>query len=79
MNLATRTSDENEGRRARRRRELHQSILETAGVTVECHSAKVPMTLSQESVLALVLREAVTNVVRHAQAKKCRLQLQEVN
>ena len=30
MNLATRTTDENEGRRARRRRELHQSILETA-------------------------------------------------
>ncbi len=30
MNLATRTTDENEGRRARRRRELHQSILATA-------------------------------------------------
>jgi AcrR family transcriptional regulator len=30
MNLATRTTDENEGRRARRRRELHQCILETA-------------------------------------------------
>ena len=30
MNLATRSTDGNEGRRARRRRELHQSILDTA-------------------------------------------------
>ena len=59
--------------------ERSKSTLETAGVAVECHSARVPITPSQESVLALVLREAVTNVVRHAQAKTCRLQLQEVN
>lgn len=59
--------------------ERARSTLETAGVAVECHSAKVATTPAQESVLALVLREAVTNVVRHARAKTCRLQLQEVN
>ena len=59
--------------------ERAKATLETAGVSVECHSAKVAITPEQESVLALVLREAVTNVVRHEQAKKCRLRLQEVN
>jgi len=33
----------------------------------------------EERVLALVLREAVTNIVRHAQAKTCRLRVEEVN
>jgi two-component system, NarL family, sensor histidine kinase DesK len=59
--------------------ERAKSILETAGVSVECHASKLGITPVQESVLALVLREAVTNVVRHAQARKCRLELQQVN
>jgi two-component system sensor histidine kinase DesK len=59
--------------------ERAKSTLETAGVTVECHTADVDVTPAQESVLALALREAITNVVRHAGAKTCRLQLQEVN
>lgn len=59
--------------------ERAKSTLETAGVAVDCHAAKLGITPVQESVLALVLREAVTNVVRHAQAKKCRLELQQVN
>ena len=54
-----------------------KATLETAGVAVEAQSSKVPMTPGQETVLALALREAVTNVVRHAQAKKCRLSLRE--
>jgi two-component system sensor histidine kinase DesK len=33
------------------------------------------MPVAHERVLALVLREAVTNVVRHAQARSCRLTL----
>lgn len=33
------------------------------------------MSAQQESVLALVLREAVTNVVRHAGASVCRVSL----
>ena len=59
--------------------ERARSTLETAGVAVECHAARVGMTSAQESVLALVLREAVTNVVRHARATTCRLQVHEVN
>jgi two-component system sensor histidine kinase DesK len=33
----------------------------------------------QESVLSLVVREAVTNVVRHAQARTCSLRLDQQN
>jgi two-component system, NarL family, sensor histidine kinase DesK len=33
----------------------------------------------QESVLSLAVREAVTNVVRHAQARTCRLRLDQRN
>jgi two-component system sensor histidine kinase DesK len=59
--------------------ERAKSTLETAGVAVEYHSTRVGITPAQESVLALALREAITNVVRHAQAKTCRLQLLQVN
>jgi two-component system, NarL family, sensor histidine kinase DesK len=33
----------------------------------------------QESVLSLAVREGVTNVVRHAQARTCRLRLEQQN
>lgn len=56
--------------------ERAQSTLETAGVAVERTCEPIDMPAAQERVLALVLREAVTNVVRHAQAKRCRLTLQ---
>ncbi len=52
-----------------------RATLETAGVTVECEQSLVTLTATQESVLALAVREAVTNVVRHAQASRCRLEL----
>lgn len=54
--------------------------LETAGLSVQCDAAttmKLPAV--QESVLSLVVREAVTNVVRHAQAHTCRLRLDQQN
>jgi two-component system sensor histidine kinase DesK len=35
--------------------------------------ADTPLTAAEETVLALALREAVTNIVRHARAKTCRL------
>lgn len=57
-----------------------KSTLETAGVTVQCDAAdtmKIPA--MQESVLSLVVREAVTNVVRHAQAHTCSLRLDQQN
>jgi two-component system sensor histidine kinase DesK len=57
-----------------------KSTLETAGLTVQCDAAttlKLPAV--QESVLSLAVREAVTNVVRHAQAHTCRLRLEQQN
>jgi two-component system sensor histidine kinase DesK len=52
-----------------------RATLETAGITVECDQALVSLPATQESVLALAVREAVTNVVRHAHAARCRLEL----
>lgn len=49
--------------------------LETAGVRVDCESVTLPLNSAQESVLALALREAVTNVLRHAEAQHCRVRL----
>src|SRR3984893_15988160 len=56
-----------------------KATLETAGVTVDSHSEEVRLTPAQESVVALVVREAVTNVVRHAQARHCHLRLMPAN
>jgi two-component system sensor histidine kinase DesK len=52
-----------------------RAALETAGVTVSCDTAPLELSPAQESVLALVLREAVTNVVRHAEAQRCEVRL----
>jgi len=56
-----------------------KATLETAGVAVKCESEEVRLSPAQESVVALVVREAVTNVVRHAQARNCHLRLMPVN
>jgi two-component system sensor histidine kinase DesK len=57
-----------------------KSTLETAGLTVQCDAATtVKLPAMQESVLSLAVREAVTNVVRHAQAQSCHLRLEQVN
>jgi two-component system, NarL family, sensor histidine kinase DesK len=55
------------------------AALESAGVTVQSESADLPLTPAQESVAALIMREAVTNVVRHAHARNCRLRLARNN
>lgn len=52
-----------------------RATLETAGVTMESETVRIPLTPAQESVLSLALREAVTNVVRHAQAQNCIVRL----
>jgi len=54
-----------------------RAALETAGVAVQCKTDSVPLSPQQESVLALALREAVTNVVRHAQARSCNVILKQ--
>lgn len=57
-----------------------KTTLETAGLTVQCDAATtVKLPAVQESVLSLAVREAVTNVVRHAQARTCRMRLEQQN
>ena len=58
-------------------RELCQAreALETAGIAVEALVEQPQLSPMQESVFALALREAVTNIVRHAHATVCRLSL----
>jgi len=59
---------------------LAKSTLETAGLIVQCDAATtVKLPAVQESVLSLAVREAVTNVVRHAQARTCRMRLEQQN
>lgn len=61
--------------------ELKQALamLETAGVMADSQTAAVSLTPAQESVVALVVREAVTNIVRHADAHHCSLRLAPAN
>jgi len=56
-----------------------KSTLETAGLKVDLQSTSIELPATQESVLALSLREAVTNVVRHARATRCSLRLERSN
>lgn len=49
--------------------------LEAAGISFDYYLEPVALTPAQEGVLALALREAVTNVVRHAQATRCAVKL----
>jgi two-component system sensor histidine kinase DesK len=60
-----------------------KSTLETAGVAanfeVKFEAARVPLPAVQESVLSMAVREAVTNVVRHAHAHTCSLRLEQRN
>jgi two-component system sensor histidine kinase DesK len=56
-----------------------KSALESAGVLVNTESSEVLLTPAQESVAALIMREAVTNVVRHAHARNCQLRVARNN
>jgi len=47
--------------------------LQSAGVALSCESPLPQLNASQETVLCLTLREAVTNIVRHAKATQCRI------
>ncbi len=47
------------------------STLDAAGVTLVCEEKPPELTPATESVISLVVREAVTNIVRHAQASRC--------
>src|SRR5205807_1521016 len=56
-----------------------KSTLETAGLAVKCETSRVALPALQESVLSMAVREAVTNVVRHAHARTCTLRLEQRN
>jgi two-component system, NarL family, sensor histidine kinase DesK len=59
--------------------ELQQAVgtLQTAGIRVEMAIENPAMPAAQEGVVALALREAITNVVRHSRAKTCRVSLRQ--
>ena len=48
---------------------------DTAGVALEVEAEPVALSPTHENTLALALREASTNVLRHAHAKTCRVRL----
>ncbi|HET9283673.1 MAG TPA: sensor histidine kinase [Candidatus Angelobacter sp.] len=54
------------------------ATLQAAGMKVACDFAPAQLPPTHEGVLALALREAVTNVIRHSQAKSCDLRLRPV-
>jgi two-component system sensor histidine kinase DesK len=51
--------------------------LETAGVELVLETGPYELPAAVESVAALALREAVTNVVRHARASRCRVRMKQ--
>lgn len=51
--------------------------LRSAGIELDSKVEPVAVSPSQESVLAMAIREAVTNIVRHAGARSCRLTLRQ--
>jgi two-component system sensor histidine kinase DesK len=54
-----------------------RSALATAGVALELNVTKSTIPPTQEAVLCLAVREAVTNIVRHSGARNCRLTLSD--
>jgi two-component system sensor histidine kinase DesK len=55
------------------------AILRAASVDLTTKFEPVPLAPGQEAILALALREAVTNVVRHAEARHCLIEIQRVD
>jgi two-component system sensor histidine kinase DesK len=55
------------------------STLDAAGVSLECAETPPALSPAEETVMSLVLREAVTNVVRHAQASHCVMRFSSEN
>jgi two-component system sensor histidine kinase DesK len=53
--------------------EVARNTLQAAGVALACESRPPQLTAAEETVLCLAVREAVTNIVRHAHATQCRM------
>jgi two-component system sensor histidine kinase DesK len=56
-----------------------QRTLEVVGVEAHCEISAPRLAPVVDTVLALAVREAVTNIVRHARASRCSLKLQQTN
>jgi two-component system sensor histidine kinase DesK len=52
-----------------------RSVLDTVGVTLEADASAVRLDPAVDRTLAFALREAITNVIRHARARTCRVHL----
>jgi two-component system sensor histidine kinase DesK len=59
--------------------EAMRKAFDTAGVTLKVEAEPLTLPPAHENTLALVLREASTNVLRHAKAKTCRVRLVNQN
>lgn len=59
--------------------EAMKSAFATAGIALEVNAEPVALPPSHENALALALREASTNVLRHARASACRVRLANRN
>jgi len=53
--------------------ESARSTLQAAGVTLACETPLPHLHAAEETVICLAVREAVTNIVRHAKATYCRI------
>ncbi|MBB5344669.1 sensor histidine kinase [Tunturibacter empetritectus] len=53
--------------------ERARKTLQSAGVALSCESPVPQLNASEETVLCLTMREAITNIVRHAKATQCRV------
>ena len=56
-----------------------QQALRACGVSLVVHVEPVRLPAAMEGVLALALREAVTNVIRHSSAGNCRIALERLD
>lgn len=59
--------------------ERARNVLTAAGVRLECEVENVRLAPRAEGVLALAIREGVTNVVRHSGASTCRIRIANEN
>lgn len=55
-----------------------KKTLDAAGVILECVASPPTLAPAEETVLSLIVREAVTNIVRHAQASHCRIDFEPI-
>lgn len=53
--------------------ELARNTLNAANVALSCESPLPKLSIAEETAMCLTVREAVTNIVRHARAKHCRM------